>query len=130
MTPPPDPVYVQFGCGHCAPPGWLHFDASPTLRLERLPLVGRLVRRNAGRFPAAVRYGDIVRGLPLPDGSCAGLYGSHVLEHLALADLRAALANCHRLLRPGGVLRVVVPDLENCVRIYGEMRQTEPATAS
>jgi SAM-dependent methyltransferase len=129
-TPTRRDAYVQFGCGHCAPPGWLNFDASPTLLLERLPLVGRLVRRNAARFPANVRYGDVVRGLPLPDGSCAALYGCHVLEHLALADGRKALANCLRLLRPGGILRVVVPDLENAVRIYLDAQRTEPASAA
>lgn len=125
-----EPLYAQFGCGLCAPDGWWNFDASPTLRLERLPGVGRLVRRNAVRFPANVRYGDIVRGLPVPDGSCAGLYGSHVLEHLALADFRAALANCYRHLRPGGVLRVVVPDLEEAARNYLARLQADPPAAA
>ncbi|HEX6859864.1 MAG TPA: hypothetical protein VF138_06660, partial [Caulobacteraceae bacterium] len=61
-------LYVQYGCGLSAPDGWLNFDASPTLRLQRLPLVGRLLTRGRVRFPEAVRYGDITRGLPLADG--------------------------------------------------------------
>lgn len=110
--------YMQFGCGFSAPAGWLNFDASPTLRFERLPLVGRLYTRNERRFPANVRYGDIVRGLPLADSSCAGIYCSHVLEHLALEDLDAALRNVFRMLRPGGTFRLVVPDLERLARDY------------
>ena len=113
-----DAVYLQYGCGWCAPEGWLNFDASPTLRFERMPLLGRLYTRNEKRFPAGARYGNVVRGLPLPDDSCAAVYCSHVLEHLALDELRAALAESRRLLRPGGRFRLVVPDLEREVEHY------------
>jgi len=114
--------YVQFGCGWSAPDGWLNFDASPTLRFERLPVVGRLYTRNAKRFPANVIYGDIVRGLPLTENSCQGMYCSHVLEHLALGDLDRALKNVHRYLKPGGTFRIVVPDLAHLARTYVDSR--------
>ena len=110
--------YVQFGCGFCAPQEWINFDASPAARFERMPLVGKLYTFNADRFPPNVRYGDICRGLPVADGSCRGLYASHVLEHLTLEDLRWALRESFRMLEPGGVLRVVVPDLELYARRY------------
>jgi SAM-dependent methyltransferase len=110
--------YVQYGCGWCAPESWLNFDCSPTLRFERLPLAGRLYTRNARRFPGNVRFGDIVRGLPVAPGSCRGIYCSHVLEHLALDDFHAALRNTYTYLRPGGVFRLVVPDLERLARDY------------
>jgi len=108
--------YVQYGCGLCAPPTWRNFDASPTLWLQRLPIVGPFVP--GPRFPENAEYADIVRGLPVPDGSCAAVYCSHVLEHLTLADFRIALCNTFRLLRPGGVFRLVTPDLEYLVRNY------------
>lgn len=114
----PVPDHVQYGCGFHAPEGWLNFDASPTLRFERLPLVGRLYTRNARRFPERVRYGDIVRGLPVRPRSCRGVYASHVLEHLALADLRRALRNTYGYLADGGIFRLVVPDLESLARTY------------
>lgn len=104
-------VHVQYGCGFSPAEGWSNFDCSPSLRLERLPVVGRFVRVNASRFPAAVRYGDIVKGRPVTPESADGVYASHVREHLSLADCRTALANTRRLLRPGGVFRLVVPDL-------------------
>lgn len=109
---------VQYGCHHVAPAGWLNYDASPTLRFERLPLIGRLYTRNAARFPDAVRYGDIVKGLPVGPGSCSAVYCSHVLEHLALNDFRRALVNSRAMLRPGGLFRLVMPDLEHCARAY------------
>jgi predicted SAM-dependent methyltransferase len=114
-----DGLYVQFGCGLSAPEGWLNFDASSTLRFERSPL-GFLYTRNGSRFPRAVRYGDIVRGLPLTDRSCRGLYCSHVLEHLALQECDAALENSLRYLQPGGLFRIVVPDFAVYVQVYNE----------
>lgn len=110
--------YVQYGCGLCAPAGWRNFDASPTLRFERIPLVGSLYTRNASRFPDNVEYGDIVKGLPVADGSCRGIYCSHVLEHLALDDFRRALRNTHRILKKGSCFRLVVPDLARAINTY------------
>lgn len=105
-------LYIQYGCGFSAPQGWRNFDSSPTLRFERLPLVGRLYTKNSTRFPANVEYGDIVTGLPVSPGTCAGIYASHVLEHLTLADFRIALKHTYDLLQSGGTFRLVVPDLE------------------
>jgi peptidoglycan/LPS O-acetylase OafA/YrhL/predicted SAM-dependent methyltransferase len=110
--------YVQFGCGHSCPKEWTNFDASPTLRFEKIPGIGKLYSRNGTRFPEPVRYGDIVRGLPVDDGSCAGVYCSHVLEHLALTDLRTAIQNSYRILQPGGRFRFVLPDLEYAIDRY------------
>lgn len=111
--------YVQYGCGLCAPAQWINFDASPTLIVERLPVIGRLLRITG--FPPNVLRGDIVRGLPVPEGSSKGVYASHVLEHLTRSDLETALANTLRMLRPGGVFRLVVPDLEARARRYLSM---------
>jgi hypothetical protein len=112
--------YVQYGCGLSAPAQWRNFDASPTLRFERLPIVGRLYTKNGCRFPSNVEYGDIVKGLPVPASSCRAVYCSHVLEHLALDDFRTALHNTMTLLRPGGTFRLVLPDLEHYARQYLE----------
>ncbi|WP_411870137.1 class I SAM-dependent methyltransferase [Vulcanococcus limneticus] len=64
------------------------------------------------------RYGDITRGLSLPSGSVRQLYASHVIEHLPLAATRQALRECHRLLAPDGLFRLVVPDLRHLVERY------------
>ena len=111
-------IYMQYGCGWCAPETWLNFDSSPTLRFERLPVIGRLYTKNARRFPANVRYGDIVRGLPVAPASCSGIYCSHVLEHLSLEDCRVALRHTYDYLSQGGTFRLVLPDLELLTRDY------------
>lgn len=119
--------YVQYGCGHSAPAGWLNFDSSPTLRLERLPLIGRFYNKHRFRFPSKVRYGDIVKGLPFPASSCAGIYCSHVLEHLSLNDFRIALRNTLDILEPHGIFRLVLPDLAYYCRAYMESSSDDAA---
>jgi len=117
-----DGLYLQYGCGWDAPDGWLNFDASPTLRIERIAVLGKplssLLKRNSAPFPDSVRYGDIVKGLPVMNESCVGVYCSHVLEHLSLNDLRSALINTRKILQPGGTFRLVIPDLEFFVTEY------------
>ncbi len=120
---------MQYGCGFNAPSGWKNFDVSPTLRFERVPLVGRLYRKNQQRFPSNVEYGNIVKGIPLPSESCEAIYASHVLEHLSLCDFRLALANTYRLLTNGGLFRLVVPDLEILARRYIESDDPEAASS-
>lgn len=113
------PLYVQYGCGFSNPEQWENFDSSPTLRLQKMPILGSLLKRKLNVvFPKNVKYGDIVKGLPVKDGSYDGVYCSHVLEHLSLADFRTALANSHKLLKKGGKFRCVVPDLEGAARQY------------
>jgi hypothetical protein len=111
-------IYVQYGCGDTCPQGWINFDASPTLRLQRLPLIGRFFRPGSVVFPDNVRFGDAARGLPIADGSAEGVYASHVLEHLSLEDFGLALHDTFRILKPGGIFRLVVPDLEIRARRY------------
>lgn len=106
-----DKHYVQYGCGLCAPDNWTNFDASPTLRLERVPVLGKFRPGGGPRFPTNVNYGDIVKGLPLAPRSCRAIYCSHVLEHLSLSDFRVALRNTRQLLVDKGIFRLVVPDL-------------------
>lgn len=121
---------LQIGAGLDGPAGWMNVDASPTLRLQRLPVAGKWLRNvTQPRFSSAVTYGDVVKGLPLPASSVDIVYSSHVLEHLAFDDCCAALVEIHRVLRPGGVFRSVLPDLEQEVQRYllseGEDRASE-----
>jgi SAM-dependent methyltransferase len=120
--------YVQYGCGLSAPSKWENFDSSPTLRIEKIPLIGYLYSRRNPLFPPNVNYGDVVKGLPFPPFSCEAIYCSHVLEHLSLDDFRTALENTNLLLKPGGIFRFVLPDLEYCARKYINDTSSEAAS--
>jgi len=122
-----DNLYIQYGCGFSSPKGWRNFDASPTLRFERLPILGKLYTKNDKRFPFNVEYGDIVKGLPVEINSCKGVYCSHILEHLSLNDFRTALKNTFKILKPGGLFRLVLPDLEHCINQYSNNNSSDAA---
>ena len=64
---------------------------------------------------------DIRKGLPFDDNSFDAVYHSHILEHLTPEQGKSLLAECHRVLSPRGVLRVVVPDLEQITELYLQM---------
>jgi len=124
-------LYIHYGCGLCAPDGWLNFDASPRLRLERVFGLRNLIEGSVGLlFPANVRPGDIVHGLSVADGTASGVYCSHVLEHLPRDDVPGALDNTRRMLRSGGLFRLVLPDLQwRAVRYLKAAERGDPAAA-
>ncbi|HEX8491244.1 MAG TPA: methyltransferase domain-containing protein [Pyrinomonadaceae bacterium] len=61
---------------------------------------------------------DLSRGIPFPDATFDAVYHSHVLEHFSPQDGARFIAECWRALKPGGILRVAVPDLEQICRLY------------
>ncbi len=120
---------VNVGCGQTPTPGWRNFDNSFSLWLAKLPLLPGLlhrVRLLGGKQYAFVRfarenriqYGNAVKGLPLPDESCDVLYSSHMVEHLDPSGAEQFLKAAFRLLRPGGTIRISVPDIRKHVDHY------------
>lgn len=110
--------FIQYGCGLSAPDGWRNFDASPTLRAKRMPVLGALLSKVGAPFPANAEFGDVTRRLPVADSAAEMVYCSHVLEHLPLDGFRAALRETLRILQQGGTFRLVVPDLEILIDQY------------
>jgi predicted SAM-dependent methyltransferase len=63
---------------------------------------------------------DFSRSLPFPNSCFEGAFCEHVIEHFDLEQGQALLKECFRILRPGGCLRVIVPDGEKIIRTYRE----------
>lgn len=63
---------------------------------------------------------DLRRSLPLPPGSVDAIFHEHMLEHLPAAAGLALTRECHRLLRPGGILRIGVPDFGRYANDYAD----------
>ena len=123
-------MYIHYGCGLDAPKEWKNFDISPTLRIQKIPVIGQLIVKKFYpiMFPDNVIYGDIISGLPgVKPNSCKGVYCSHTLEHLSLEDFRKSIQNTFNILQKGGIFRCVVPDLEYSARKYiTELDQKDP----
>ncbi len=66
---------------------------------------------------------DLRTKLPFADNSLLGVYSEHCLEHLSPEDCRHALKEFKRVLAPGGLVRIVVPDAE----IYFDLYQMHKA---
>jgi len=73
---------------------------------------------------------DLTKPLPFKENSVAVIYGAHVLEHLYLADAQRLLGECKRVLRSGGVIRLVVPDLRSMVASYLKSKNGGSPSAS
>ena len=63
-------------------------------------------------------YLDGTRAWPIPDESVEFIYADNVIEHLSLEQNRYLLAEAHRVLRPGGRIRLVTPDIGALVQTY------------
>ncbi len=89
---------LNLGCGTRFHPEWVNLDIAPAA--------------------PEVKKWDLLGDLPFGDGSFEVIYHSHVLEHFSRSDGQRLLQRCHRVLGRGGIIRVVVPDLERIARIY------------
>lgn len=96
-----DSRYLNVGCGAHFHPDWCNIDL-------------------VASRPEVIQH-DIRQGLPFDDNSFDGVYHSHVLEHLTPEQGRKLIQECGRVLIPGGVLRIVVPDLERIAQLYLQM---------
>ncbi|MCR4922701.1 MAG: methyltransferase domain-containing protein [Lachnospiraceae bacterium] len=61
---------------------------------------------------------NLLKKLPFSDNEVDAIYSSHMIEHFTSDQAHSWLKECHRVLKPGGVIRLVAPDLENACRNY------------
>lgn len=120
---------INVGCGKTVLDGYLNIDGSPGVWLARYPGFGkmlltlRLIDRNNYDFMQfaathAICYANASRRLPLPNNSVDVVYSCHMYEHLLKPHARNFLREAHRVLRPGGVIRLAVPDLRRKAEEY------------
>ena len=89
---------LHWGCGGNTPPGWINSD----------------IRQGRGIDLTC----DIRDGLPLEEASLDYIVSVHALQEIPFHDLGNVLEELYRVLRAGGVLRLVLPDLLKGVQAY------------
>lgn len=90
------PRRLHIGCGNIRLRDWINADINP-----RAELIIYLQRR-----------------LPFPTNYMERIYSEHVLEHLKYDDGIRFLKEAYRVLVPGGVIRIAMPDLDDLVEGY------------
>ncbi len=95
---PPALRRLQLGCGPCPAPGWINADRTAA--------------------PGVDLVGDIRAGLALESGSVDHAVAIHLLQDLFWPDIPGVLKEIRRVLRPGGVLRLGLPDMERAIAAW------------
>ena len=93
-------LMLNLGCGARHHADWINLDI-------------------ASSDPSVITH-DLTQPLPFVVETFDCVYHSHVLEHLPKAAAPGFLAECHRVVAPGGIIRVAIPDLEQIARLYVE----------
>ena len=123
---------VNLGCGLAVAPDWINVDGSLNALVATMP---KCLHRLAYSLTGAQKYydkpeylrllgehrfvhHDLSYGLPFSDGVADYIYSSHFLEHLFRKDAAFLLEEALRVLKPGGTLRISIPDLEYAVSLY------------
>ncbi len=112
---------LNLGCGRQTPATWINVDYAAGAKLAKLPLF-RILNQRFGllrtRWSEDVVIHDLRKRFPWPSGSIDIIYTSHTLEHFSRQAGYQFLQECHRVLKPHGILRIVVPDLAPLVEHY------------
>ena len=95
-----EPLWLHLGCGQVHIPGFVHVDNQPAPHVDYVADVTRL---------------DFIAS-----DSADLIYASHLLEHFGRWEFRDTLTEWRRVLKPGGTLRLAVPDFAACAKIYYE----------
>lgn len=124
---------LNLGCGPHIVNGWVNVDAALGARLAKIPFFNALNQRThllRMTWDRRICLHDLRKRLPWQDASIDVIYSSHLLEHFSKRDGAFMLNECHRVLKPHGLLRMVVPDFRILVERYlnGSVRAEDFAT--
>ena len=119
---------LNVGCGTktSSDPRVVNLDWSMYLVIKSNPVLRRLSRlflsktrqERLDRLPDSIVVHDLRKGIPFDAGSVDAVYHSHFLEHLDPPIARLFLQEVWRVLKPGGIQRIVVPDMERLCASY------------
>jgi SAM-dependent methyltransferase len=115
-------VIYNLGCGTRTHPACVNVDFSIHLRLRKLHLTWLAGNRaeKIRALPRGIVVHDLRKGIPARDATADVVYHSHVLEHIDRQDAPGFMSEVRRVLKPGGIQRIVVPNFELLARRYVE----------
>lgn len=114
---------LNLGCGACTPDNWTNVDYALGAKIAKFPFFNTLNKKIKIfdiTWNDQVYIHDLTKRFPWEDLSIDIIYTSHTLEHFTRQDGFVFLHECFRVLKLGGIFRVVVPDLSLVIRDYHE----------
>jgi predicted SAM-dependent methyltransferase len=112
---------LNLGCGSQVPDGWINVDYALGARFAKIPFfraLNKKLRLFETDWNDKIYIHNLNKRFPWADSTMDVVYSSHTLEHFSREDGRRFLAECHRVLRKNGIVRIVVPDLRYEVDEY------------
>jgi predicted SAM-dependent methyltransferase len=112
---------LNLGCGSQVPDGWINVDYALGARFAKIPFfraLNKKLRLFETDWNDKIYIHNLSKRFPWADSTMDVVYSSHTLEHFSREDGRRFLAECHRVLRKNGIIRIVVPDLRYEVDEY------------
>lgn len=118
-------IKVNIGCGTTIAEDWVNIDNSFNITLSRIPLLkiillkSKLINQSIYKnWPKNIIKHDVTKGLPFKNCSVDYIYSSHFIEHITREQAIQLMAECYRVLKYKGVMRIVVPDLKKISQSY------------
>lgn len=118
-------IKVNVGCGTTIAEDWVNIDNSFNIILSRIPplkiillkmkLINQSIYKN---WPKNIIKHDVTKGLPFKNCSVDFVYSSHFIEHITREQTIQLIAECYRVLKYNGVMRIVIPDLKKISQSY------------
>ena len=129
---------LHLGCGLNTPSGWLNVDGSWNALFAKFRFLRKFLSKLGIIDQSKVNINwdhkifihDVRKPLPFKDNSFKYIYASHLLEHLYFEEAMNLLKECLRVLKPGGILRVMVPNLQEIIGRYMENKKNSNRLAA
>jgi SAM-dependent methyltransferase len=112
---------INLGCGAQIVDGWINVDYSVGAKMAKIPFfsaINRVLKIFSTEWDKRIFLHDLRKPFPWADSTADVIYSSHTLEHLSREDGLNFLKESFRVLKPGGVIRILVPDLAVTVSHY------------
>src|SRR5271157_3276253 len=100
VRPPNGRLHLHLGCGPRYLEGFVNVDANPFNKIDL--------------------WLDVRNGLPFPEDYADSIYSTHMFEHFYPDELNLLLRECLRVLKRGGGMRLIVPNLESAIQAYSQ----------
>lgn len=134
---------INLGCGLAVTKGWINVDGSFNAFIAAMP---KSIHKISYNFSGSHKYykfdeyhnvlsendffqANLSAGIPANTNSADFIYTSHFLEHLYANEAKKLISDSYRVLKIGGLIRIVVPSLDYAIKLFNENKKKKALDA-